>query len=112
MPALYCGAVSLEVGENWFQAYNQATRFRLEANEKVHVRGRNGFKVESCTHRAAYGITVNDAVCLHPVDGGDDFFYTHAQALTISRSDELFQLHTKPSDVGGEHGKPTRISAG
>jgi hypothetical protein len=61
---------------------DQSLRLRLEGHEDVHVKSGDGFQIKSGGDRASNSVALNDAVCLHLVDNGDDFFDTHTLAGT------------------------------
>ena len=79
---LHRAAVRLEVIEDALGADQQPPRPWPESHEYVHIQRRDGFEVKGRSHRAANGVTLNHALGLHPVDGGDDGFDVHIQSIS------------------------------
>ena len=66
----------------------RSRRFRSEGDEHIHIQRGHRFQIEGRAHRVADGVAVNDAVGLHPIDGGDGFLDVHGferGSIAISR---------------------------
>ena len=72
-------AAPRQIIKNGLRAGDAAARLGPEGHEDVHVQRGHRLQVKSRAHRAADGVAFNDAVGLHLVDGGDDFFDNHAE---------------------------------
>ena len=88
--ALHRPATRVEVVVDALQVDESATGIGFERHKDVHVEGGDGLEIKRRTHRAADGVAFNDAIGLHLVDRGDDFFDVHVQ--NVSRGQRFIQF--------------------